>query len=44
LICLRQKFYNDATQDTQWWSLPITQSPNITHWLTSLSLQQPGRI
>jgi hypothetical protein len=24
LICLGQKFYNDNTQETQWWGLPIT--------------------
>jgi hypothetical protein len=26
LICLGQKFYNDATQETQWW-----KAPNLIH-------------
>jgi hypothetical protein len=36
LICLGQNFYRDTTQETQWWGLPITWSPNLTHWLTFL--------
>jgi hypothetical protein len=39
LVCLGQKFHNDATQETQWWGPPVTRSPSLTHWLTSLNLQ-----
>jgi hypothetical protein len=40
LICLGQKFYNNATQKTQWWwDLPIRRSPILTLWLTFLGLQ-----
>jgi hypothetical protein len=27
LICLGQKFYNDATQETQWWGAPSHTEP-----------------
>jgi hypothetical protein len=39
LIWLGQKFYNDATQETQWWGVSVTRNPNLTRWPTSLNLQ-----
>jgi hypothetical protein len=29
LICLGQKFYNDATEETQWWGAPSHMEPQL---------------
>jgi hypothetical protein len=33
-ICLGQKFYNDATQENQWWGAPNHTEPQ-PHWLAN---------